>query len=128
MAPPHGQATALDTTEETAELVAADPETMHVAYGYGRGPGYGYVFPKRGCVDVGVGFLTEFFRRGARGSPRSWHAGFVEEARRWGWLMGRSCPTRVRAWHLPLGGPLPRTVTDRAVACGDTGGVVNARW
>jgi flavin-dependent dehydrogenase len=122
--PPH-ELVALDTTEESPELVPADAATMYVAYGYAGGPGYGYVFPKRGCVDAGVGFLVGFFRGSGR-SPRAWHARFVEDAGCRGWLAGPSSPARVRAWHLPLAGPLPRTVTDRAVVCGDAGGFVNA--
>lgn len=119
---------ALDTTEETdlAELSVADPDTMYVAYGYKGWPGYAYVFPKRGCVDAGVGVLLAFYKRELGGAPYAHHARFLEEARARGVVRGRSNPANFRAYHLPLGGPLPRTVADRVLVAGDAGGFVNA--
>ena len=40
--------------------------------------------------------------------------------------MGRSNPDNVKAYRLPLGGPLSRTYADRVLLCGDAGGFVNA--
>jgi geranylgeranyl reductase family protein len=119
---------AIDTMEETAldELAVADPDTMYVAYGYKGYPGYGYVFPKRDCVDAGVGFLLDFFRRELRGAPYGHHARFVAEAVARGVVRGRSNPANFKAYRLPLGGPLPRTVADRVLVAGDAGGFVNA--
>jgi len=118
---------AIDTMEETdcAELGVADPETMYVAYGYKGYPGYGYVFPKRDCVDAGVGFLLSFFKRELAGAPYAHHARFLEEARARGIVHGRSNPANFKAYRLPLGGPLPRTVADRVLVTGDAGGFVN---
>ncbi len=119
---------AVNTMEETApdELAVADPDTMYVAYGYKGYPGYGYVFPKRDCVDTGVGFLLDFFRRELRGAPYGHHARFVAEAVARGVVRGRSNPANFKAYRLPLGGPLPRTVADRVLVAGDAGGFVNA--
>ena len=115
---------ALDTMEET-DLAPADPETMYVAYGYKGYPGYGYVFPKRDCVDAGVGFLLSFFKRELGGAPYAHHARFLEEARARGIVHGRSNAANFKAYRLPLGGPLPRTVADRVLVAGDAGGFVN---
>jgi geranylgeranyl reductase family protein len=119
---------AIDTMEETplAELAAAEPDTMYVAYGYKGYPGYGYVFPKRDCVDAGVGFLLPFFKRTLGGSPYAHHARFLEEAAARGIVRGRSNPANFKAYRLPLGGPLGRTYADRILVCGDAGGFVNA--
>ena len=121
-------ALALDTMEETpyAELDVADRETMYVAYGYRGRPGYGYVFPKARCVDGGVGYLLTYFKRALDGAPGAHHARFLAEAAAKGWVRGRSNPANVRAYRLPLGGPLARTVAERVVVCGDAGGFVNA--
>jgi geranylgeranyl reductase family protein len=121
-------AVALDTTEETplAELAVAEPDTMYVAYGYQGRPGYGYVFPKRDCVDAGVGYLLSFFKRALSGPPAAHHARFLDEAAARGIVRGRSNPANVKAYRLPLGGPLPRTHADRVLVCGDAGGFVNA--
>jgi geranylgeranyl reductase family protein len=118
---------AIDTMEETprAELDVADPDTMYVAYGYKGYPGYGYVFPKRDCVDAGVGFLLDFFKRELGGPPYAHHARFLEEARARGVVRGRSNPANFKAYRLPLGGPLARTVADRVLVTGDAGGFVN---
>jgi geranylgeranyl reductase family protein len=119
---------AIDTMEETplAELAMAEPDTMYVAYGYKGWPGYGYVFPKRDCVDFGVGFLLPFFKRTLTGPPYAHHARFLAEVAGRGIVRGRSNPDNFKAYRLPLGGPLARTYADGALVCGDAGGFVNA--
>jgi len=119
---------AIDTMEETplAELAMAEPDTMYVAYGYKGWPGYGYVFPKRDCVDAGVGFLLPFFKRTLGGPPYAHHARFLEEVAARGIVRGRSNPDNFKAYRLPLGGPLGRTYAERMLVCGDAGGFVNA--
>ena len=121
-------ALAIDTMEETdlAELGVADPGTIYVAYGWRGYPGYGYVFPKRDCVDAGVGFLLSFFKRSLAGGPYEHHARFLEAAAARGVVRGRSRRENVKAYRLPLGGPLPRTYAERVLVCGDAGGFVNA--
>src|SRR5204863_337283 len=67
---------ASDTMEERglAELAAADPETMYVAYGYRGYPGYGYVSPARHRVDAGVGVLLAVVKAKLGGAPYEHHA------------------------------------------------------
>jgi geranylgeranyl reductase family protein len=122
------EALALDTMEETplAELSMAEPDTMYVAYGYKGRPGYGYVFPKADCVDFGVGYMLPFYKRALAGTPYPHHARFLEEMAARGIVRGRSNPDNFKAYRLPLGGPLARTVADRVLVCGDAGGFVNA--
>jgi geranylgeranyl reductase family protein len=119
---------AIDTMEETplAELAMAQPDTMYVAYGYKGWPGYGYVFPKRDCVDAGVGFLLPFFKRTLGGPPYTHHARFLDEVAARGIVRGRSNPDNFKAYRLPLGGPLPRTYAERVLLAGDAAGFVNA--
>jgi geranylgeranyl reductase family protein len=119
---------AIDTMEETplAELSMPEPDTMYVAYGYKGWPGYGYVFPKRDCVDAGVGFLLSFFKQQLAGPPAAHHARFLEEMAARGIVRGRSNPENFKAYRLPLGGPLARTHADRVLLAGDAGGFVNA--
>ena len=121
-------ALALDTMEETPldELSMADPDTMYVAYGYKGRPGYGYVFPKADCVDFGVGYMVPFYKRALGGQPYPHHARFLDEVAARGIVRGRSNPDNFKAYRLPLGGPLARTVGDRVLVCGDAGGFVNA--
>jgi geranylgeranyl reductase family protein len=121
-------ALAIDMMEETdrAELSAADPEAIYVAYGYKGYPGYGYVFPKRHHVDAGVGFLLSFFKRELTGAPYEHHARFLAEAAARGVVHGTSNPRNFKVYRLPLGGPLARTYAERVLVCGDAGGFVNA--
>jgi geranylgeranyl reductase family protein len=121
-------ALAIDTMEETPldELSMTDPETMYVAYGYKGRPGYGYVFPKRDCVDFGVGYLLPFYKRALAGPPYPHHARFLDDVVARGVVRGRSNPDNFKAYRLPLGGPLPRTYGERVLICGDAGGFVNA--
>ena len=118
---------AIDTMEETelAELRMADPDTMYVAYGYKGFPGYGYVFPKRHHVDAGVGFILSFFKT-LDGSPYVHHERFLREMALKGVVTGQSNPRNFKAYRLPLGGPLARTVVDRVMLTGDAAGFVNA--
>jgi flavin-dependent dehydrogenase len=119
---------ALDTMEETPlhALSMADPETMYVAYGYKRRPGYGYVFPKAECVDAGVGYVLSYFKASLGGAPYEHHQRFLEEVAARGIVRGRSHREHFKAYRLPLGGPLARTSAERVVLAGDAGGFVNA--
>ena len=122
------EALAIDTMEETplAELSMADPDSMYVAYGYKGRPGYGYVFPKADCVDFGVGYMLPYYKRALSGPPYPHHARFLDEVAARGIVRGRSNPDNFKAYRLPLGGPLPRTVAERVLLAGDAGGFVNA--
>src|SRR5262249_61750701 len=110
---------AIDTMEETPldELATTEPDMMYVAYGYKGWPGYGYVFPKRDCVDAGVGFLLPFFKETLGGSPYEHHARFLGEMTTKGIVRGTSSREHFKAYRLPLGGPLARTGADRVLVC-----------
>src|SRR2546421_352248 len=121
-------ASVLATLEEPLYLTfrRIDFDAIYVAYGYKGWPGYGYVFPKRCCVDAGVGFLLPFFKETLGGAPYEHHARFLQEMSAKGVVRGSSNPDNFKAYRLPLCGPLARTAADRAVVCGDAGGFVNA--
>lgn len=120
-------ALAIDTMEETprAELTAADPDAIYVAYGYRGWPGYGYVFPKSHHVDAGVGFLLSFYRQ-LDDSPWALHQQFLARALEQGIVKGQSNRANFKAYRLPLGGPLARTYAERTLLVGDAAGFVNA--
>src|SRR3989454_126827 len=64
--------------------------------------------------------------RALGGAAYEHHARFLGEMSAKGVVHGRSNPDNFKAYRLPLCGPLPRTVADRVVVCGDAGGFVNA--
>jgi geranylgeranyl reductase family protein len=118
---------AIDMMEETPheQLRSVDDQSLWVAYGYGGSEGYAYVFPKAGHVNVGIGYVLDYFRRNVEPHPWDLQRAFVAELRRRGVLAGESSRQHFTPFMLPVGGPLARTASHRAMLAGDAGGFVN---
>jgi geranylgeranyl reductase family protein len=121
------RAIALDLMEETPNdtLSTVDPEALWVSYGYGGSEGYAYVFPKREHVNVGIGYVLDYYRTRVGRAPYQLHQAFVDALRRRGLLAGQSSPEHFTPYQLPVGGPLARTASRRVLLAGDAGGFVN---
>lgn len=119
-------AVAVDMMEETprADLRDVDPSTLWVCYG--QGEGYKYIFPKRDHVNVGIGYVLDYFRREIDRSPYDLQRAFVEELRNRGIVVGRSMREHFTPFIIPVGGPLKRPGGGRVLLAGDAGGFVNA--
>jgi len=119
---------ALDMMEETPcdQLRAAAPDTLWVAYGHGSTDGYGYIFPKRDHVNVGIGCLLSYFRERIPLAPYEMQQCFVGALRDRGILAGDSSRAAFTPSHIPVGGPIPTTARGRVLVAGDAGGFVNA--
>jgi geranylgeranyl reductase family protein len=120
-------AVALDMMEETPNdvLSSVDPDILWVAYGYGGAEGYSYVFPKRGHVNVGIGYVLDDYKAKVEQSPYDLQTSFVSALRDRGVLAGRSSRQHFTPYQIPVAGPLRITATDRVVLAGDAGGFVN---
>jgi geranylgeranyl reductase family protein len=120
-------AVALDMMEETpsARLHAVDPRTLWVSFAPGAGHGYGYIFPKRDYVNVGVGYIVSSLKATAHQAPYALHAAFVAGLRERGLVLGESDRSRFTPYQIPVGGPLPVTARGRVYLAGDAGGFVN---
>ena len=120
-------ALALDMMEETPSetLRSAEPDTLWVAYGYGGDEGYAYVFPKEAHVNVGIGYVLDYFRSRVAETPYRRQAAFVEMLCRRGVLSGHSSKTHFTPYQIPVGGVLARTASNRVLVAGDAGGFVN---
>jgi geranylgeranyl reductase family protein len=118
---------ALDMMEETpiAELRAAEPETLSVFYGYGGAHGYAYIFPKRGHVNVGIGYVLPYFKERVDVTPYDLQRQFVGELKARGLMDGESRRAYFTPHHIPIGGPLRTTAKGRVLLVGDAGGFVN---
>ena len=120
-------AVAIDMMEETPreQLRCVDPGLLWVAYGYGGAEGYAYVFPKETHVNVGIGYVLDYYR--TRVSPHPWdlQRSFTSELVRRHVLDGTSSRTHFTPYMIPVGGPLPVTATRRVMLAGDAGGFVN---
>jgi len=121
-------AVALDMMEETpvATLRADRPDVLWVAYAHDGLDGYAYIFPKTHHVNVGIGCLVSHYREDGPGRPYTMQEGFVSSLVARGALHGRSDRASFTPFLIPVGGPLARTWTGRALFAGDAGGFVNA--
>ena len=87
--------------------------------------GYAYVFPKAQHVNVGIGYVLEWFRAHVDEAPYDLQRRFVGELQQRGVLAGNSSRTHFTPFLIPVGGPLPKTATKRVLLAGDAGGFVN---
>jgi len=118
---------ALDMMEETPNdtLTSVDPQTLWLCYGYGGSEGYAYVFPKRHHVNVGIGYVLDYFRAQVNAAPYDVQSSLVDVLRSRGVLSGRSSRAHFTPYQIPVGGPIKRTSTKRVLFAGDAGGFVN---
>jgi geranylgeranyl reductase family protein len=118
-------AVALDMMEESPRerLRDLDPAAMWVSYG---DHGYGYVFPKRDHVNVGIGYVLSHYREAMEDAPYDLQRGFVARLRDRGVVAGESVRENFTPFLIPIGGPLPRPGRGRVLLAGDAGGFVNA--
>ena len=118
---------AIDMMEETpsSRLRAVDEETLWVSFAPGSGHGYGYIFPKRDYVNVGVGYIVSSFRTAIRDTPHALHEAFVTGLRERGLLEGEPDRSSLTPYQVPVGGPLRTTARGRVYLAGDAGGFVN---
>jgi flavin-dependent dehydrogenase len=123
-----GDLVALDMMEETPNdvLRTREPGTLWVAYGHGGTDGYGYIFPKRHHVNVGIGCLLSYFRERIDLPPYEMQQRFVGDLKARGMLEGSSSRSCFTPCHIPVGGPIRHTARGRALVAGDAGGFVNA--
>jgi geranylgeranyl reductase family protein len=118
---------ALDMMEETPSdrLRAVDQNTLWISFAPGSGHGYGYIFPKRDHVNVGVGYVVSSLRTTIREAPHALHAAFVAGLKDRGLLEGDPDRSRFTPYQIPIGGPLRTTARGRVYVAGDAGGFVN---
>ncbi len=118
---------AIDFMEESSyqHFHLNERKTMYVFYGYNASDGYGYVFPKKDHVNIGIGFLKNFYQKSQQ-KPYETYKQFVGFLNKHGFVEGTPQRRNFHGFFLPLGGPLHKTFTDRVLLCGDAAGFVNA--
>jgi geranylgeranyl reductase family protein len=129
-------ALAIDMMEETpnGNLHARDPRCLWVQYGC-RAPGlngstalwegYGYVFPKRDHVNVGIGYLLPAYRAASQGPAYASHRAFVERLRARGIVEGESQRGCFTPFLIPVSGPRRLVSKGRVLLAGDAAGFVH---
>jgi geranylgeranyl reductase family protein len=129
-------ALAIDMMEETPNnsLRARDPGCLWVQYGC-RAPGvngssalwegYGYVFPKRDHLNVGIGYLLPSYRAVSQGPAYTSHRAFVDRLRTGGVVDGESQRGCFTPFLIPVSGPRRVVSKDRVLLAGDAAGFVH---
>lgn len=119
---------AIDFMEETSydHLTVADKDTMYVFYGIENSSGYGYVFPKSDHLNIGMGYLSSYFKERLHEKPQTIYQHFIEVLAQHNVVGGESQSQNMHGYFLPMGGPLSKTFSNRVMLCGDAAGFVNA--
>ena len=83
-------------------------------------PGYGWIFPKRDTINIGLGIVGTH----AKGLPRVFDA-FVRLLKRDNLLMQDADLSGAKGALVPTGGPLSRSYIERCILLGDSVGMVS---
>ncbi len=83
-------------------------------------PGYGWIFPKRDTINIGLGIVGTH----AQGLPRVFDA-FVQHLKRENLLMQDADLSKAKGGLVPTGGPLSRSYVERCILLGDSAGMVS---
>lgn len=94
----------------------------HFYLAYKGMPGYAWVFPKDGAINIGYG---AFWRTMAQLDVRSEFEGFLRHLKGKGMVPSDAPLGDFRGAPIPLRGPIHRTYSDRALVIGDAAGFVS---
>ncbi len=92
----------------------------HFYVNLGGLPGYGWIFPKRDTINIGLGIVGTH----AQGLPRVFDA-FVRHLKREKLLMQDADLSKAKGALVPTGGPLSRSYVERCILLGDSVGMVS---
>jgi geranylgeranyl reductase family protein len=102
-------------------LAFQDHSTIHILFGL-SGLGYGWVFPKRDYVNLGIAGLRPNHQAG---NLKMAYEKFIDTLKIQGTLPWSLETPNIRGGIIPLKGVIPKTQTDRILLCGDAAGFVN---
>ncbi len=92
----------------------------HFFANLGGQPGYGWIFPKRETINVGLGIVGTH----SKGLPRVFDS-FIRFLKGRDLLLKNSDLSSAKGGLVPTGGPIQQTVRDRCVLLGDSAGQVS---
>ncbi len=92
----------------------------HFFASLGGQPGYGWIFPKKDTINVGLGIVGSH----AQGLPRTFDT-FIRYLKRRELLMHNSNLSNTKGALVPTGGPIQQTVRNRCILIGDSAGQVS---
>lgn len=117
-------AIALNTIREDKEerCYIGRNKGIHIFYGFNNSTGYGWIFPKQGFLNLGIGVLLD--KRKIKLQNLYQH--FINCAQQKKLISDSFNSDNFKAGLIPATGVISKTYTDRVVLCGDAGGFVNA--
>jgi digeranylgeranylglycerophospholipid reductase len=83
-------------------------------------PGYGWIFPKRDTINIGLGIVGTH----SQGLPRIFDA-FIQHLKREDLLMQNADLSGARGALVPTGGPISKSYVNRCILLGDSVGMVS---
>lgn len=106
----------------TEDILGRYTEDLHYHFFANLGglPGYGWIFPKRETINVGLGIVGTH----AEGLPRMFDS-FVRYLKRSRLLPDSPDLSRARGALVPTGGPISHTTKGRCLLVGDSAGMVS---
>jgi len=110
----------IPTAEETITDIYGEEKEYHFYSNLGGDPGYGWIFPKRETINVGLGIVGTH----AQGLPHVFNR-FVKMLKKDGLLKINADVSKARGALVPTGGPIAQTFSDRCLLIGDSCGMVS---
>jgi geranylgeranyl reductase family protein len=112
--------TELEIGEKAVETYVGERRPIHLFFGFDNVFGYAWLFPKRSCVNIGLGGILDK-TKDVKGRFTKF-VGILKEKK----LIPKSLqPKNFSAALIPVGGPIKKTYADRVVLCGDAAGFVH---
>ncbi|MDH4214873.1 MAG: NAD(P)/FAD-dependent oxidoreductase [Candidatus Thorarchaeota archaeon] len=107
------------TNEEILERYTEDLH-YHFFANLGGLPGYGWIFPKRDTINIGLGIVGTH----AQGLPRIFNS-FVRFLKHERLLMNNADLSSAKGALIPTGGPVKKSFVDNCLLVGDAAGMVS---
>ena len=107
------------TDEQILERYTKDLQ-YHFYANFAGLPGYGWIFPKRETINIGLGIVGTH----AQGLPRLFDV-FVRYLKRQGLLMENADLSSAKGALVPTGGPVKKSLINRCLIAGDAAGMVS---
>ncbi len=110
----------IPVSEDYIENVYGEDREYHFFANFGGRPGYGWIFPKKRTVNVGLGIVGQL----AAGLPHRF-AEFIRYLKRQQLIPREADLSGTRGALVPTGGPIRKTYARRCLLAGDAAGMVN---
>jgi len=121
----------IDVGEEFLDEAFGTERTAMAHLKYDHLDGYGWAFPKRSVLNIGIGGPRSVIKRHKRLNPgwdeRSYFEHYIRTLKRQGYFPEHMEVSRrqMGGSNIPVGMGIKRSVTDRALVVGDAGGFVS---